>query len=103
MIMKKVLVALVLIMAVLVVNGQAAQTTTNEKPVRTPVMVADLQKTITDNIAKDYVGFTVKEATSVTTKGVVTYEVVVVKETVTETLEYDSTGKFVKKLPPPVK
>lgn len=101
--MKKVLVALVLIMAVLVVNGQAAQTTTKEKPVRTPVMVADLQKTITDNIAKDYVGFTVKEATSVTTKGVVTYEVVVVKETVTETLVYDSTGKFVKKLPPPLK
>jgi hypothetical protein len=103
--MKKVLFVLVLIMAVLVVNGQATTTTTTttttkEVPVRTAVMVADLQKTITENIAKDYVGFTIKEATSVKANGVVTYEVVVVKGTVTETLVYDHTGKFVKKIPP---
>jgi hypothetical protein len=99
--MKKVLVVLVLIMAVLAVNAQTTiPATTKELPVRTTVMVADLQKTITDNIAKDYVGYTIKEASSVTSNGIVTYEVVVVKETTTETLVYDNEGKFVKKLPP---
>jgi hypothetical protein len=96
--MKRVLVVLVLIMAVLAVNAQATKATAT--PVRTAVMVSDLQKTITDNIAKDYAGFTIKEAATVTTNGVVTYEVVVVKGTMTEILEYDHNGKFVKKLPP---
>lgn len=87
--MKKALFVLVLVMAALVVNAQAT---------RTPVKVADLQKTITDNVAKDYVGFTIKETTKVTTNAVVTYEVVIVKGTMTETLVYDKDGKFVKKV-----
>jgi hypothetical protein len=100
--MKKVLLVLVLVMAVLAVNAQATKpTVTKEKPVRAAVLVADLQKTITDNIAKDYVGYTIKEATSVTANGIVTYEVVVVKDSMTETLVYDNNGVFVKKLPPP--
>ena len=89
-------------MAVLVVNGQATKTpVVKEKPVRAVVMVGDLQKPITDNIAKDYVGFTVKEAFSLTEKDIVTYEVVIVKGTVTEKLIYDKNGVFIKKLPPP--
>ena len=51
---------MVLVMGALVVNAQ-----------RTPVKVADLQKAITDNIAKDYVGFTIKEATKVVENNVV--------------------------------
>ena len=51
--MKKVLFVLVLIMAVMVVNAQVATTVDST---RTVVKVADLQKAITDNIAKDYVG-----------------------------------------------
>jgi hypothetical protein len=99
--MKKVLLVLVLIMAVLVVSAQATTTpVTKEKPLRTVVLVADLQKTITDNIAKDYPGYTIKEAASVTENSIVTFEVVVVKETATETLIYDKSGVFVKKLPP---
>ena len=86
--MKKVLFVMVLVMAALVVN---AQTT------RTAVKVADLQKAITDNVAKDYVGFTVKNAVKVTTNNVVTFEVVITKGTTTETLVYDKDGKFVKK------
>jgi hypothetical protein len=100
--MKKVLIALVLIMAVLVVNAQATKTpVVKEKPIRAVVMVGDLQKTVTDNIAKDYVGFTIKEAFSLTEKDIVTYEVVIVKGTVTEKLIYDKNGVFIKKLPPP--
>jgi hypothetical protein len=99
--MKKVLFVLVLIMAVLVANAQTTKTTvTKEKPLRTVVLVADLQKAITDNIAKDYVGYTIKEAASITANNIVTYEVVIVKETTTETLVYDKDGIFVKKIPP---
>jgi len=103
--MKKVLIVFVLIMAVLAVNAQTTVTTTTKvMPVRTTVLAADLQKTITDNIAKDYVGYTIKEATKVVDNNIVTYEVVVVKETTTETLVYDTDGKFIKKcLPVPVK
>jgi hypothetical protein len=85
--MKKLLFVIVLVMGALVVNAQ-----------RTPVKVADLQKSITDNIAKDYVGFTIKDATKVIEKEVVTYDVVIVKGTLQETLCYDNTGKFLKKM-----
>jgi predicted Holliday junction resolvase-like endonuclease len=98
--MKKVLlVVMVLVMSVLVINAQATKTTvTNAKSTKTTIQVADLQKPITDNIAKDWAGYTIKEATSVTKENAVTYHVVVVKGTATETLVYDKDGKFVKKL-----
>jgi hypothetical protein len=85
--MKKLLFVMVLVMGALVVNAQ-----------RTPVKVADLQKSITDNITKDYAGFLIKDATKVVENNVVTYDVVVTKGTLQETLCYDSAGKFLKKL-----
>jgi hypothetical protein len=99
--MKKVLSVLVIMMSVLVVSAQTTKTstTTKTKPVKTTIKVADLQKSITDNIAKDYPGFTVKEASSVTANNTTTYDVVVTKGTTKETLVYDSNGAFVKKLP----
>jgi len=101
--MKKVLFVLVLIMAALVVNAQTQATVTQVKPTITVVKIADLPKAITDNVAKDYVGFTTKDATCTNTNNVLTYDVVIVKGTTTETLVYDKDGKFVKKLPPPPK
>jgi hypothetical protein len=109
--MKKLVFVLVLFMAVLAVNAQVIKTpdsktpdskvpVTKESPMRAPVVVADLQKPITDNIAKDFVGYTIKEATCVTENATITYEVVVVKGTAAETLVYDKDGSFVKKLPP---
>ena len=98
--MKKVLLVLVLMMSVLVINGQASKTTeTKGKSTHTTMKVADLKKAITDNIAKDYAGFATKEATIVTKNNILTYHVKVVKDTTTETLVYDKDGKFVKKLP----
>ena len=97
--MKELLFIAILMMAALVVNAQATKTTvTNAKSTRTAVKVTELQKAITDNVAKDYAGFTIKEATSVTTNTVVTYDVVITKGTTTETLVYDKDGKFVKKV-----
>ena len=98
--MKRVLFVLVLMMSVLVVGAQTSKTTvTNAKSTRTTVKVADLQKSITDNVAKDYAGYTIKDASSITTNNAVTYHVVVVKGSDTETLVYDKDGMFVKKLP----
>jgi hypothetical protein len=98
--MKKVLFVLVLMMSVLAINAQAHKTTTTSaKSAKTTIKVADLQKSITDNIAKDYAGYTIKEANSITANNSVTYNVVVVNGPKTETLVYDKEGKFVKKLP----
>ncbi len=84
-------------MSVLVINAQTTKTTeTKAKSIHTTIKVGDLSKAITDNIAKDYTGFTIKEATSVTKNGIMTYHVVVVKDATTETLVYDKDGKFVK-------
>ena len=81
-----------LMMGALVVNAQ-----------RTPVSVVELQKTITDNVVKDYAGFTIQEATKVVENNIVSYEVVVVKGTtggtiLCDTLLYDVDGKFLKKV-----
>ena len=108
--MKKVLFVMVIFMAALIVNAQqdtsktttktkaTTTTVTTDQGIRTAVKVSDLQKAITDNVAKDYVGFTIKEATSVSLENVITYEVVVVKGTTSETLVYDKDGNFVQKL-----
>lgn len=92
-------------MSALVINAQTTTktttttaTTTTAKSAPTPVKVADLPKPITDNVAKDYAGFTIKDASSLTTNNVTTYHVVVIKGAKTETLVYDSNGKFLKKL-----
>jgi hypothetical protein len=98
--MKKVLFVLVLMMSVLAVNAQTSKTAgTKAKSTHAVVQVADLQKAITDNIAKDYVGFTIKSASSVTANNALTYHVVIAKGSTTETLVYDNNGAFVKKLP----
>jgi hypothetical protein len=85
--MKKLFAVMIMVFAVVAANAQ-----------RTPVKVTDLQKSITDNIAKDYAGFTIKEATKVVSNNVTSYEVMVTKGTTHETLLYDANGKFVKKV-----
>jgi hypothetical protein len=85
--MKKLLFITVLFLAALVVNAQ-----------RTTVKTADLPKGITENVTKDYAGFTIKDATKVVANNATTYEVVVVKGSTSETLLYDNTGKFTKRV-----
>ena len=80
------------IMAVLVANAQIT---------KVQVKPADLSKAITDNIAKNYAGYTIKEATKVTENKVVTYDVLITKGTTSETLVYDKDGKFLRKMTPP--
>lgn len=77
---------MVLLMAAFVVNAQ-----------RTPIKVTDLQKSITDNITKDYPGFIIKDAARIVNNGVTTFEVKIDKGTTSETLLFDNYGKFLKK------
>jgi hypothetical protein len=90
--MKKLLLLMTFIMAVLVANAQIT---------KVQVKPSDLSKAITDNIAKNYVGYTIKEATKVTENKVVTYDVLIAKGTSSETLVYDKDGKFLRKMAPP--
>ena len=79
-------------MAVLVANAQIT---------KVQVKASDLPKATTDNIAKNYAGYTIKEATKVTENKVVTYNVMIHKGTEMETLVYDKDGKFLRKMPTP--
>jgi hypothetical protein len=97
--MKKVLFVIVLVMAALVVNAQTTANTAQAKPATTVVKIADLPKAIAENVAKDYAGFTIKDATCTTTDNVLTYDVVIVKDNTSHTLVYDKDGKFIKMKP----
>jgi hypothetical protein len=85
--MKKLMFVMVLVMTAMVVNAQ-----------RTPVKVADLQKSITEYITKDYAGFIIKDATKIVANNLVTYEVAITKGSTSDTLVFDKDGKFLNKL-----
>lgn len=85
--MKKLLLVAIFGLAVLFVNAQT----------RTEVKVADLNKAITENVAKSYAGFTIKDAFKSENKGVTTYEVKIAKGNEQDVLVFDKDGKFIKK------
>jgi hypothetical protein len=89
--MKKIAVIVVLAMAVLTANAKVSHTV---------VKASDLPKAITDNIATNYAGFTIKEAHKVIDNNVVSYDVMINKGTINETLVYDKDGKFLRKMTP---
>jgi hypothetical protein len=78
-----------LILAVLITGYAGAQT-------KTALRTADLNKAITDHIAKSYAGFKIAQAYKVETNKVVTYEVIVQKEATKNTLVYNDKGAFLK-------
>jgi hypothetical protein len=63
---------------------------------RVEIKPTDLSKMITDNIAKDYVGFTIDKAFKVTKDNVMSYEVIVKKGSEHRKLFYDANGKYIK-------
>jgi|ERR1035437_10761524 hypothetical protein len=93
--MKKVLIVLVLIMSVMFVKAQVINTSDSTIKVN----VDALPKAIKDNIAKDYVGYTIKDVTGGRENNHTTFEVLVAKGVAIEVLVYDNEGKFVKKFP----
>jgi hypothetical protein len=89
--MKKLALIMAFMMAVLAVNAQVSHVA---------VKATDLPKAITDNIAKNYTGFTIKEAHKVTENNIVSYNVLINKGNTSETLVYDKDGKFLRKMTP---
>jgi hypothetical protein len=89
--MKKLLFTMTFIMAVLVANAQIT---------KVQIKSSELPKAAAENIAKNYAGYTIKEATKVTENKVVTYDVMIHKGTAMETLVYDKDGKFLRKMTP---
>ncbi|HNR41651.1 MAG TPA: hypothetical protein PKL65_05415 [Bacteroidales bacterium] len=85
--MKKLMFILVLAVLAMTVDAQ-----------RTAVKTADLQKSITDWITKDYAGFAITKADKVVANNVTTFEVVITKGSNSETLVFDKDGKFMHKM-----
>ena len=67
---------------------------------KTVIKPANLQKGITDQISKDYVGYTIKNAYKIDHNKIITYEVNVVKNNHMLCLSYDNSGKFLKAMEP---
>jgi hypothetical protein len=112
-IMKKVIFIIALMMSVVIVKAQVVPPSTtpgagdtssyNKAPsasTATNIQAVDLPKAVTDKINKDYPGYTIKEATSVSAKSGLEYQVEVMKGAATETLLYDKDGKFLRKVAP---
>jgi hypothetical protein len=66
-------------------------------PVKTSMKVEDLMKDITKHISKNYKDYKPVEAYKIETKGVVSYEVIIEKESNKLDIYYDKDGKFSRK------
>jgi hypothetical protein len=96
--MKKLILISVLVLSAVVMNAQVKAPTAKNTSTPVSIKVSDLPKTITDNIAKNYVGYMVKEAYTVTQEGKTNYQVIINKGTTHETLLYDANGNFIRKM-----
>jgi hypothetical protein len=85
--MKKTLLLLLLLMTTLVVSSQIIVIA--DKYDRTPVPIAELKAPITDFITRHYAGFVINQATRVVKNNIITYEIIIVQGTTTDTLIYD--------------
>ena len=86
--MKKTLLLLLLLMTALVVNSQT-NIVIADKYDRTPILISELKAPITDFITRHYAGFIINQATRVVKNNVITYEIIIVQGTTTDTLIYD--------------
>jgi hypothetical protein len=86
--MKKIIFFLLLFVAAIITNGQTA-VLIKDKFDRTPIEIADLQNHITTDITRDHPGFIINQATRVVKSNVITYEVIIVQGTTTDTLFFD--------------
>ena len=92
--MKKILLLLLLSMSAFIANSQTL--VIKDKWDRTPIHIAELKTSITEFIIKDYAGFTINQATRVVKNNVITYEIIIVQGTTTDTLIYDQNYSFVR-------
>jgi hypothetical protein len=86
--MKKIIFILVLFVAAIKTNGQTT-VLIKDKFDRTPIEIADLQNHITTDITRDHPGFIINQATRVVKNNIITYEIILIQGTTTDTLFYD--------------
>jgi hypothetical protein len=86
--MKKTLLLLLLLMTAHVVNSQT-NIIIADKYDRTPILIAELKAPITDFITRHYAGFIINQATQVVKNNIITFEIIIVQGTTTDTLIYD--------------
>jgi hypothetical protein len=95
--MKKTLLLLFLLMTSLVVNSQT-NIVIVDKYDRTPIIINNLKAPITDFINRHYTGFIINQATRVVKNNVITYEIIIVQGTTTDTLIYDRGYNIVREI-----
>jgi hypothetical protein len=95
--MKKTLLLLLLLMTTLVANSQT-NIVIADKYDRAPILIADLKAPITDFITRHYAGFIIKQATRVVKNNIITYEIIIVQGTTTDTLIYDQNYNLAREL-----
>ena len=95
--MKKTLLLLFLLMTALVVNSQT-NIVIADKYDRTPIIIDNLKAPITDFINRHYAGFIINQATRVVKNNVITYEIIIVQGTTTDTLIYDRGYNIVREI-----
>jgi hypothetical protein len=86
--MKKTLLLFLLLVTALAANSQTSLVIA-DKYDRTPIQIAELKATITDYITRHHAGFIINQATRVVKNNVITYEIIIVQGTTTDTLIYD--------------
>ena len=84
-------------MTSLVVNSQT-NIVIVDKYDRTPIIISNLKAPITDFINRHYTGFIINQATRVVKNNVITYEIIIVQGTTTDTLIYDRGYNIVREI-----
>ena len=112
--MKKLILIVILALGTTFANGQVTKNSDNKKSTsssmqdqnasvkKTVIPVAELNKNITANITKNFVGYKLLEAYKVENPNdlAVAYEVQVAKGSMKQNLYYDKNGKFLSKESP---
>jgi hypothetical protein len=84
-------------MTALVVNSQT-NIVIADKYDRTPIIIDNLKAPITDFINRHYAGFIINQATRDVKNNVITYEIIIVQGTTTDTLIYDRGYNIVREI-----
>jgi hypothetical protein len=87
--MKKLAFLFVFLIAATLVNAES----------KTEIKKSDLPKTITDNLALNYSGFTVQRVFKIVDNNVTSYQIIIAKGSERDRLYYDADGSFWKKEP----
>lgn len=96
--MKKLILISVILLSAVVMNAQVQSPTAKNNSAPGSIKISELPKAITDNIAKSYAGYTIKEAFTIMQEGKKDFKVIINKGTINETLLYDPQGNFIKKM-----